>query len=421
MRLIRWRRSSLLAVSFVVAAGVSALYALALAGSTAAALPPGCTQSGATVTCTFSAGSEGAFAVPAGVSSLHVVVVGGGGGSSLNASGGPGAQVTSDLNVTSGSNLFIEVGIGGGAGDQAHGTTGNGGGASDVRTCSIADSSCPAVGSANDPRLVVAGGGGGAGGVGGGRRGGAGGTGVNIPCNPGMDGTPTSDSDQGKGGGCTSGGAGGGGAATAGTASSGGAGGFRGGGGGAGYFGGGGGASGNVVNGGGGGGGSSFGPTGSVFATATTGPSVTISYTVPASALAATLVSDSTGKGPGKALPEKAAAIQTAVTAGQTATACAGIADYLGLVNAQTGKHLTASDATTLTNDATNLSTALGCTSVPEGLGTAGPPGAGMTPGRHAAVPTKRHASRCRHGSRGRSCVRPAHRRLSTRRPPQRR
>jgi hypothetical protein len=58
---------------------------------------------------------------------------------------------------------------------------------------------------------------------------------------------------------------------------------FGGGGGGAGYFGGGGGGSnGNGAgNSGGGGGGSSFGPTGSVFATAATGPSVTISYTQP--------------------------------------------------------------------------------------------------------------------------------------------
>jgi hypothetical protein len=312
------------------------------------------------VTCTFSPGSEGTFAVPAGVTSVHVVALGGGGGSSLNASGGPGARVTSDLSVTPGSNLFVEVDIGGGAGDQAHGTTGNGGGESDARTCSIANSTCPAVGSAHDPRLVVAGGGGGAGGVGGGQRGGAAGIGTQIPCNPGMDGVATSDSDQGKGGGCTSGGAGGGGAATAGTASSGGAGGFRGGGGGAGYFGGGGGSSGSVVNGGGGGGGSSFGPIGSVFATATTAASVAISYTLPASDLAAILVSDSAGKGPGKALAEKAAAIQAAVNAAQTATACAGITDYLGLVNAQTGKKLSASDATTLTNDANNVATALG-------------------------------------------------------------
>jgi hypothetical protein len=100
-----------------------------------------------------------------------------------------------------------------------------------------------------------------------------------------------------------------------------------------------------------------------VFTTATTGASVTISYTVPASTLAAILVADSAGEGPGHALADKAAAIQAEVNASppQTATACAGITDYLGLVNAQTGKHLSASDATTLTNDANNLAAALGC------------------------------------------------------------
>jgi uncharacterized repeat protein (TIGR01451 family) len=112
---------------------------------------------------------------------------------------------------------------------------------------------------------VVAGGGGGAGAAGGAGKGGAGGTGIEIPCNPGQPGT----------------------------AGSGGAGGFpahSGGGGGAGFFGGGGGGSKGTAagNGGGGGGGSSFGPTGSVFVAAPTGPSVTISYTAPPPDLAVT-------------------------------------------------------------------------------------------------------------------------------------
>ena len=77
--------------------------------------------------------------------------------------------------------------------------------------------------------------------------------------------------------------------------------------------------------------------------------------------LAATLVSDATGVGPGKALFEKAAAIQIAVTAGDTSTACAGITDFLGLVNAQTGKKLTMAQAGQLTTDADNLAAALGC------------------------------------------------------------
>ena len=49
------------------------------------------------------------------------------------------------------------------------------------------------------------------------------------------------------------------------------------------------------------------------------------------------------------------------MNAGQTTTACTEITDLLGLVKAQTGKKLSPSDATTLTNDANNLAAALGC------------------------------------------------------------
>jgi len=69
-----------------------------------AALPPGCSQSGQTVTCTYESGSS-PFTVPAGVSSLHVVAIGGTGGSADagtcsataaagSARGGPGATVS---------------------------------------------------------------------------------------------------------------------------------------------------------------------------------------------------------------------------------------------------------------------------------------------------------------------------------------
>src|SRR5215468_5177306 len=96
-------------------AGLLAMSALALAGS-AAALPSNCTQSGITVTCTFStAGQEGTFAVPANISSVHVVADGGAGARTLRGGGGPGAQVSADLNVPPDSTLFVEVGIGGGA------------------------------------------------------------------------------------------------------------------------------------------------------------------------------------------------------------------------------------------------------------------------------------------------------------------
>ncbi len=88
---------------------------------------------------------------------------------------------------------------------------------------------------------------------------------------------------------------------------------------------------------------------------------MTITYTPPLTVLAATLVADSTGKGPGTALADKASAIETAVSAGQTATVCAAITDYLGLVKAQTAKKLSLGDATLLTTDATNLAEPLDC------------------------------------------------------------
>lgn len=95
------------------------------------------------------------------------------------------------------------------------------------------------------------------------------------------------------------------------------------------------------------------------------GATAPIAFRVPpGSALAATLVTASTRVGPGKALAHQAAAIQAAVDAEDTAGACADISDYLGLVKAQTGRHLSQSTATKLTNDATSLATALGCVSV---------------------------------------------------------
>jgi uncharacterized repeat protein (TIGR01451 family) len=289
--LIRPRRSRWIVVPFAAAAALSSLWVLALAGS-AAALPSNCSQSGPTVTCTFSAqGSEQTFATPAGVSSVHVVATGAIGGTTFIGDGGVGAQVTSDLAVTPGATLFVEVDLGGGA---SSGNGASGGGESDVRTCS-ASASCGTLGTAQDPRLIVAGGGGGGGRGGGAGNGGNAGSGPGGTCTAGADGTagnfvgfPFSDGG-GLGGGCTAGGLGGTGGAngTDGTAGAGGTGGGGngGGGGGAGYFGGGGGAgSGNGIgSGGGGGGGSSFGPAGSVFVAApeSTGPSVVISYTAP--------------------------------------------------------------------------------------------------------------------------------------------
>src|SRR5262249_31352815 len=133
----------------------------------------------------FSPSPEGTFAVPAGVTSLHIVATGEhGAGNTQFVLGGPGAQGTADLGVTPGSTLFVEVAIGRAAAGSADG--GRGGGESDVRTCSMTDASCPAVGTAHDPRLIVAAGGGGAGGGRSGGPGGAGGRGTNT-CNLGAD------------------------------------------------------------------------------------------------------------------------------------------------------------------------------------------------------------------------------------------
>jgi len=206
---------------FPVAASVvvgAALLAASPAG--AAAVPSGCSASGATVRCPFAfTGGEQQFTVPDDVRRLHVELVGGR-GFSPNAYGG---KVAADLAVTPGEVLYVEVGGQGGApgpspilggtggaggaadggstggtgGDAGGGGTGSaggtggaaggglsaggaggfngggagssgtvlggggGGGASDIRTCSSSGSGCDTLRS----RLVVAGGGGGVGGT----------------------------------------------------------------------------------------------------------------------------------------------------------------------------------------------------------------------------------------------------------------
>jgi hypothetical protein len=288
-----------------VAVVSTVLAALVVAASASAALPLGCAEAGTTVTCTYSTvGSEGTFVVPVGVTNIHVVAVGAAG--TTNANGfapGAGAEVSGYLAVSPLTTLYVEVGIDGGAGASIDG--GNGGGESDVRTCSVSAVGCPSLGSPQDPRLIVAGGGGGAGAFGGGGPGGAGGVGSATGCNAGAnggDGDGGEIGDFGSGGGCSSGGAGGAGSSTggvagsAGTAGSGGPGGgstsiYGGGGGGGGYYGGGGGGSAGTGagNSAGGGGGSSYGPSDSVFTTASVAASVAISYSVPAAQMSSGL------------------------------------------------------------------------------------------------------------------------------------
>jgi hypothetical protein len=225
----------------------------------------------ATTTFTYT-GAEQTFVVPAEVRSIHVTVDGGGGAAgSPSAAGGYGARVRTDLAVTPGETLYIEVGGaglpggmpifgGGGTGgaDPLGGHVGGaGGGATDIRRL-------PRVAAGSEgSRVIVAGGGGGGGG---GPLGGLGGNGDDgvTEC--------TTCADQGGPGGpgtASAGGLGGDPADTAGASgedgqpSAGGAGGAGGGGGGGGgYFGGGGGGGGDTAalngGGGGGGGGASF-------------------------------------------------------------------------------------------------------------------------------------------------------------------
>jgi Glycine rich protein len=159
--LLLGRRCAIAAIS---AAGVSIMAAPA----SAAALPPGCSQSGQIVSCTqtFTSGSN-PFTVPSGVSSLGVKAVGGQGG---GAGGAFGAVVTGELPVTPGATIYAVVaangdGGGGNGGGPAGGgflssvfppasSNGGGGGASDVRSSADELSS----------RVLVAAGGGGGGG-----------------------------------------------------------------------------------------------------------------------------------------------------------------------------------------------------------------------------------------------------------------
>ncbi len=283
---------------------IGALLASAIAAASASAVPP------PTVTQTFpSTGTEQSFMVPVGVSSVRVEGIGAPGGTGLSlgghtgGSGGAGAVVTGELPVTAGEVIYVETAdnaFNGGALGGFGG--GNGGDASDVRTVPMAS------GGSLGSRLLVAAGGGGGGGV---FFNGSGGSGGNAG-SPGTNGTAEFGGVGGAGGGAgtlTGGGAGGAGCGLtgiwdgiSGSFGLGGNGGegfgapqTGGGGGGGGYSGGGGGEGSCITNGpggaggGGGGGGSSFvfgGATFSSFgaASASTAPSVSITYPTPATA-----------------------------------------------------------------------------------------------------------------------------------------
>jgi hypothetical protein len=312
------------------------------AGATGTPASPSCTTLGGTATCTFLyTGAEQPFVVPATASSVTGTAVGAQGQSTTTtsnaaaprASGGEGAEASGTLDVASGQTVYVEIGGtgatggwngGGHGGTDANGTTlgGHGGGASDVRTRSIA--STATAGSTAQTlasRLLVAGGGGGGGwhgytnrttpidGGAGGHGGAAGTSGAGAStsgagassgtCSAtgGGGGTP-GETDGGKGGSGTPAAATPGNPGTTGSAGSGGAGGSythtgggSGGGGGGGYVGGGGGGAGGTTyvatvcdalsgSGGGGGGSSYTAATGQIAGTpAKTPAEVTITWT----------------------------------------------------------------------------------------------------------------------------------------------
>ncbi len=263
----------------------------------------GCQSATSGASATFTGiGLEQCYTVPAGVTQLRVRATGAPGGG-----GATGALASGFVPVSAGQTIYVEVGGAGtgsaggfngggpgGSGDYANGP--GGGGASDLRTCSVAATTCiDGSGSSLASRLLVAGGGGGHGGAsrpdygqagdgGAGGAAGAPGAAVNLGyagCAGGagaLTGGSAGCSD-GRNSGSSPGGVGGlGYGGFGGHGSNGGYGGAGGGGGGGGggFYGGGGGG-GGFNSGGGGGGGSSHVPDGGTIAADSSGvPSVVI-------------------------------------------------------------------------------------------------------------------------------------------------
>jgi hypothetical protein len=295
--------------------GAFNVWAFALAGS-AHALPSGCSQSGDTVSCTYTGAGTYAFTVPDGIGSLDVRAVGAGGGAGYNtlgnSPGGPGASVEDTaVPVTAGQALNVVVGGAGGAGTRttggAAGSPGGGGAPGDSGVARGSQNGGGGGGysgvldPSSNPLVIAAGGGGGGGGSSPGGNGGAGDTGsggdngtagVYAGTTYGLGGGGADGSNGGAAGGagadCASPfsggspGPGSGGGWLAGGQGGTSGGGFdsSGGGGGGGYAGGGGGGGGCA--GGGGGGGSSFGITALTNEAIASGPAeVRISYLAP--------------------------------------------------------------------------------------------------------------------------------------------
>jgi hypothetical protein len=142
-------------------------------------LPAAASAISAPTTLSYTSGEQ-AYVVPSGVVAVGIAVQGAWGGLDTNGPGQAGEGITGYLSVTPGQTLFGEVGqqgaYNGGATFGGGGAAGHppptlsggigefassGGGASDVRTCSMNAMSCPAGGTSSDSRLIVAAGGGG--------------------------------------------------------------------------------------------------------------------------------------------------------------------------------------------------------------------------------------------------------------------
>lgn len=109
-----------------------------------------------------------------------------------------------------------------------------------------------------------------------------------------------------------------------------------------------------------------FGPEPAVGATVATttapGYRLNISATISsADDLLATLLSDSTGKGPGTSLGDKVGRVQAYLASNDAASACTTLSDFVSEVKAQTGKSLGTADAAKLTAEASDVTALLGC------------------------------------------------------------
>src|ERR1700722_5222709 len=115
-------------------------------------------------TTTITTVGETTYTIPSGTATLTVTVI----GAAAQAKGfegipGKGADVQATFAPpVSATTLYVEVGSVGGGGSSEFGE--NGGGASDIQTCSVSSGGCTDTGDpSTDPRLAVAGGGGGGG------------------------------------------------------------------------------------------------------------------------------------------------------------------------------------------------------------------------------------------------------------------